>query len=100
MSATMTCTFDSSTNFLTVAGPVISARKGNLAFNVNSAFKNPFSTAPVQGYYIQTIDSLGNIKEKSTAFPLYVNSWATMTSASISRADSNKGVNAFSKFRL
>jgi hypothetical protein len=85
---------------LTIEGPVDSAITGNLGLMVYNAFKNPFSTAPVQGYYIQTIDSLGNIIEKSMAFEVDVYSWGNMTSASISRADSNNGVNAFSKFRL
>jgi hypothetical protein len=79
---------------------VISARKGLLSFNINGAFKNPYSTAPVQGYYIQTVDSLGNVIEKSSSFPINVNSWTSMVSASITRADSNNGVNALSKLRL
>jgi len=100
MSDSLTCTFSTSTNFLTVTGPVTSARKGTLSFNINAAFKNPYSTAPIQGYYIQTIDSLGKIIEKSNPFTVFVNSWASMASGSITRADSNKGVNALSKLRL
>lgn len=102
MLASFPCTFDSISNLLSVQNPVDTTvvSSAQLSFTINSAFKNPYSGAPLSGFYVQTVNSAGTVIERSNSIALQVNSWATMTTATISRADSQQGVNSLSNLRV
>lgn len=65
MSNSLSCTFNSYSNVLTVTSPVASSVSGGaISFSVDN-FLNPYHGKVVSGYVVQTTDSSGGLIESS-----------------------------------
>ena len=68
MSNGLACSYDTSTQLLTISNPMTYNTQGPLTLSATvSGFANPYSGKPITGYYMLTKDQNGGIMDSSLA---------------------------------
>lgn len=87
MNPTLSCSYDKTTQELTVINPVTALSLGKpLSFRV-SKIRNPYSARPRSDFWIRTITDSGYTIDASGNMTLTVSTYGTMKSGSFVRQD-------------